>query len=126
MPPSNDKSSAGLREKATQQRVDELKHLQASLNGITGNGAPANPASEVLQRVTSYWWLELLAGIAWIVISVVVLKFNHASVTTVGILTGIMFLVFGAEEFVLASIDRRGRWLWAIFGVLLTASESSR
>ncbi len=122
MPFSHDNSSATLHEKVTQQRTDELNELRARVNGISGGGPAANPVTEVLQRVTSYWWLELLAGIAWIVISVVVLKFNHASVTTVGILTGIMFLAFGAEEFLLASIDRRGRWLWAIFGVMLTVS----
>jgi uncharacterized membrane protein HdeD (DUF308 family) len=122
MPSSHDNSSATLHEKVTQQRTDELNQLRARVNGISGGGPAANPVTEVLQRVSSYWWLELLAGIAWIVISVVVLKFNHASVTTVGILTGIMFLAFGAEEFLLASIDRRGRWLWAIFGVMLTVS----
>ena len=50
-----------------------------------------------------------------------VLKFNQASVVTVGVLTGIMFLLFAAEEFALAALDRSARWLWAIFGVLLTA-----
>ena len=34
----------------------------------------------------------------------------------------LMFLVFAAEEFVLAAVDRQTRWLWAIFGVFLTAS----
>ena len=50
------------------------------------------------------------------------LEVNHASVTTVGILTGIIFLAFGAEQFLLATIDHRGLWLWAIFGGLLTAA----
>ena len=113
--------SSPLREKNTEQRADELKQLLGTLNGTTGD-APANPVTTMLQRITSYWWVGLLAGIAWTVISVVILKFNNASVTTVGILTGIMFLIFAAEEFLLAAIDRRARWLWAIFGVLLTAS----
>jgi uncharacterized membrane protein HdeD (DUF308 family) len=56
------------------------------------------------------------------VIALVVLKFNHASVTTVGILTGIMFLLYAAENFLLAALAPRGGWLWAIFGVLLTAA----
>jgi uncharacterized membrane protein HdeD (DUF308 family) len=56
------------------------------------------------------------------VIAIVVLKFNNASVVTVGILTGIMFLVFAAEEFALAALDRSARWFWALFGVLLTAA----
>ena len=39
-----------------------------------------------------------------------------------GILTGLVFPVFAAQEFVLVAVDRHTRWLWAIFGVLLTAS----
>ena len=58
----------------------------------------------------------------WLVIAVVVLKFNHASVVTVGVLTGLMFLLFAAEEFALAALDRSARWLWIIFGVLMTAA----
>ena len=76
----------------------------------------------MLERVASYWWVELLAGVFWLLISVVVLKFNDASVTTVGILTGVMFLLFAAQESVLAAVDRPRRWLWAIFSVLLAVS----
>jgi hypothetical protein len=47
--------------------------------------------------------VELLLGVFWVVVALVVLKFNHASVVTVGVLTGIMFLVFAAEEFLLAA-----------------------
>jgi hypothetical protein len=36
-----------------------------------------------------------------LVVAVVVLKFNHASVVTVGVLTGVLFLAFAVEEFVL-------------------------
>jgi Short repeat of unknown function (DUF308) len=74
----------------------------------------------LLSQIARYWWVELLAGILWTVIAVVVLKFNHASVVTVGVLAGLMFLLFAAEEFVIAALDRNARWLWAIFGVLMT------
>jgi uncharacterized membrane protein HdeD (DUF308 family) len=34
-----------------------------------------------------------------------------------------MFLVFAAQQFLLAFVDQRAsRWLWAFFGVLLTAA----
>ena len=49
-----------------------------------------------LTQVARYWWVELLVGVLWVVIAVVVLKFNNASVVTVGLLTGIMFLLFAA------------------------------
>ncbi|MBV9319947.1 MAG: DUF308 domain-containing protein, partial [Mycobacterium sp.] len=86
---------------------------------------PAGPGfglGPVLEKVASYWRVELLLGVFWVVVSVVVLKFNQASVTTVGILTGLMFLLFAAQESVLAAVDRSRRWLWAIFSVLLAAS----
>ncbi|HEX3278621.1 MAG TPA: hypothetical protein VHR40_08870, partial [Thermoleophilaceae bacterium] len=38
------------------------------------------------------WWLRLIVGIAWCVAALVVLQFDEASVKTVGVLVGIMFL----------------------------------
>lgn len=64
-----------------------------------------------LAQVARYWWVELLLGVFWVVVAVVVLKFNHASVVTVGVLTGIMFLLFAAEEFAVAALDKGARWL---------------
>jgi uncharacterized membrane protein HdeD (DUF308 family) len=118
---AGNQSTQSLREKAEAQ-ADRLKDAVQSRNGHSDQDAVASPLFTPIEQVASYWWVELLMGVFWIVISVVVLKFNQASVTTVGILTGLMFLVFAAEEFVLAAVDRHTRWLWAIFGVLLTAS----
>ena len=69
-------------------------------------------------ELTRYWWLWLVAGIAWIVASLVVLQFDGASVTTVGVIIGVMFAVASAQQMVLAAIADSLRWLWATFGVL--------
>src|SRR5512133_1468524 len=58
------------------------------------------------REITRYWWLWLLAGIAWIVISLVILQFNDASITTVGVLVGLMFTFAGVQNLALASIPR--------------------
>jgi uncharacterized membrane protein HdeD (DUF308 family) len=77
---------------------------------------------DLVGRVAKYWWVELVIGAFWVVIALVILKFNHASVTTVGILIGIMFVLASAQEFMLAVFDRRWwRWLWALFAVFLLA-----
>jgi uncharacterized membrane protein HdeD (DUF308 family) len=77
----------------------------------------------VLERLTRWWWVELLVGAFWLAAAIVVLKFTHASVVTVGVLTGILFLGFAVEQFVLASLDDGAtRWLWGLFGVVLTAA----
>ena len=64
------------------------------------------------------WWLWLVTGVAWILIALVVLQFDAASVTTVGVLIGIMFLLSGFQQFVVAALAPGLKWLWIIFGVL--------
>ena len=65
----------------------------------------------------------MLLGVFWVVVALVVPKFNTRRWPPWGVLTGIMFLVFAAEEFLLAALDQgTSRWVWAIFGVLLTAA----
>ena len=101
------------------ESAQSIKEIASELNGPPGRRPVI---SDILAPVAQYWWVELLLGVLWLIIAVVVLKFNHASVVTVGVLTGIMFLLFAVEEFAFAVIDDRAtRWLWALFGVLLTA-----
>jgi uncharacterized membrane protein HdeD (DUF308 family) len=64
-----------------------------------------------LARLAGPWWIFLLTGIAWLIISVMVLRFNTTSVTTVGVLMGVLFLLGAFNEFVIASV--RSSWRWA-------------
>jgi uncharacterized membrane protein HdeD (DUF308 family) len=59
----------------------------------------------------------------WIVAAVVVLQFDQASVTTVGVIVGLMFLFGAVQQFVLAGVTEGGlRWVSLGFGVLLGAA----
>lgn len=74
------------------------------------------------RRLTGYWWVLLVAGVAWIAAALVILQFDDASVTTVGILTGVLFLGAGLENLAMARLDVPMRWAWALFGVLFLVS----
>jgi uncharacterized membrane protein HdeD (DUF308 family) len=77
-------------------------------------------AAETMRDVTGFWWLWLITGTAWIFVAVIVLQFDQASVTTVGIIIGLMFLFSGVEQFVAAGLAEGGaRWVAIGFGVLL-------
>jgi hypothetical protein len=77
----------------------------------------------VVRDITGYWWALLVAGIAWVVVALVILQFDHASVTTVGILVGLMFTFAGVQNIALASVPgMTARWAWALFGVLFLVS----
>ena len=77
---------------------------------------------ETARQITGYWWVGLVVGIAWLVISLVILQFDGASVTTVGILVGLMFTLAAIQNFALASVPASTRWVWALFGVLFLVS----
>jgi len=64
------------------------------------------------------WWLFLITGIAWLLIAMVVLRFNISSITTVGILLGALFLAAAINEFFISSVVDSWRWAHIILGVL--------
>jgi uncharacterized membrane protein HdeD (DUF308 family) len=74
--------------------------------------------AQVARRLTGPWWAYLLAGIAWVIISVIILRFNIASVATIGLLLGALFLLSAAEEFVLAAVRPTWGWAHALLGLL--------
>lgn len=84
----------------------------------TSDGVMETEAREALGALSRFWWLWLAFGIGWTLIAVSILQFDEASVTTVGVLVGIMFFISGMQNFVVASMTERGRWLFVLFGIL--------
>lgn len=85
--------------------------------------APAIPSlRQSARELTGYWWAMLAAGIAWVAVALVILQFDEASVTTVGVLVGFMFLGLGIENIALARLNVPMRWVWALFGGLFLVS----
>jgi uncharacterized membrane protein HdeD (DUF308 family) len=75
---------------------------------------------DAVGKFGSLWWLWIVFGIVWIVVALVILQFDDASITTVGILIGAMFLASGFQSLMVAGLLEGGaRWISAIFGVLL-------
>ena len=87
--------------------------------GMTGE--PTSIRDNV-REISGYWWLGLVSGIAWLVISLVILQFDAASVTTVGALVGVLFLLAGAQNVALTSVSAEHRWVPALFSVLFLIS----
>jgi len=71
-----------------------------------------------LWRLAGPWWLFLVTGIAWLIIAVMVLRFTPASINTVGVLMGVLFLLGGFNEFLEASMRHSWRWAHVVMGIL--------
>jgi uncharacterized membrane protein HdeD (DUF308 family) len=91
--------------------------MEASPARPEADGPPAlEEAGLALSRL---WWLWLVFGFFWILVALVILQFDQASITTVGVLIGIMFMISGFQQFALGSFV--GGWLQLVmwlFGVL--------
>lgn len=78
-------------------------------------------ARAAVRDVTDNWWLFMLTGLVWFVISLIVLRMNLASIATVGLLLGVVFLASGVEEFFVASVRSTWRWARILMGILFFA-----
>jgi uncharacterized membrane protein HdeD (DUF308 family) len=75
-------------------------------------------ATREVAGATQYWWVLLITGAAWILLSLAILQFNLTSVWSIAILTGIVLFMAGATEFGLASMAPSWRWAHVLLGVL--------
>src|ERR687898_599454 len=78
-----------------------------------------DPATrEALKGISRLWWLWIVFGLAWVTIGVVILQFDSASITTVGVLfliAGVIALISPENTFA-ALADILG-FLFLIVGV---------
>jgi uncharacterized membrane protein HdeD (DUF308 family) len=75
-----------------------------------------------LREGSRYWWVLLLTGIAWLIIAWLVLRANITSLTTVGILIGVLFIAAGVNEVMVGTAVSGGGWKflhWTMAVILL-------
>jgi hypothetical protein len=79
------------------------------------------------RAVGGLWWMWLLFGVFWLVVAYVVLQFDQASVKTVGVLIGFMFIAAALQQLVIAVFATGwARWVLVGFAVLSGSPRCSR
>jgi uncharacterized membrane protein HdeD (DUF308 family) len=91
--------------------------MSMRLQSLTGPGARGR-AETVLDQLSGPWWMFLVIGIGWLVISVIVLRFRLSSVVAVGVLMGVVFLGGWLTELLIASNRPQWRWAHALMAIL--------
>src|SRR5215510_6327906 len=66
----------------------------------------------IVREGARYWWVYLVSGIAWLIIAWLVLRLNQTSVTTVGVLIGVVFIGAGLNELGFAMLVSGGWKAW--------------
>jgi uncharacterized membrane protein HdeD (DUF308 family) len=71
------------------------------------------------RAASGMWWLFLITGILWLLVSLIVLRFDITSVASVGVLLGAVLIVAGVNEFMTMALRDMGwKWLHGLLGVL--------
>lgn len=73
---------------------------------------------ETVREATGMWWLFLVTGILWMLIALVVLRFNVTSIEAVGFLVGVILLIAGINEFLIVGVVQGWKWLHVLLGIL--------
>ena len=78
----------------------------------------------ITNRVSSaakYWWLGLVTGIAWLIVSVMIFRFDYTTVAAVSSLFEFVALAAGLNEFLIARMASGGwRFAHAALGAIFT------
>jgi uncharacterized membrane protein HdeD (DUF308 family) len=64
------------------------------------------------------WWWFLVTGIAWLLVSLTLFRFDVTSVATLGVMIGVLFLAAGGNEFAIAAVRRDWRSFHFVLGII--------
>jgi uncharacterized membrane protein HdeD (DUF308 family) len=76
----------------------------------------AAAAERTLARSLPPWWLVLITGIGWILVGLIVLRFDYTSVSAISILFGVVAIAAGVME--IGVLFMAAGWWKLLYGVL--------
>jgi uncharacterized membrane protein HdeD (DUF308 family) len=77
-----------------------------------------DPLGRFLSPFTDNWWLPLVTGVAWLVVSILIFRFDYTTVAAVAMLFGLVALASAMNEVLLASTSSRG---WRVAHLVFAA-----
>ncbi len=72
-----------------------------------------------MRELSKAWWIFLLTGVLWLVMSLIVFRMELSTVYAISILFGIIAIAAGIDEFLSLGVVHGGwKWLHGLLGVI--------
>jgi uncharacterized membrane protein HdeD (DUF308 family) len=84
--------------------------MSETLRQSTSTPGPVGRFFDEAASKTRFWWLLLITGAAWIVLSIVILRFDYTTVTAVAVLFGVYCLVAAVNEITIGAVSSSTGW----------------
>lgn len=85
----------------------------------SGPSSIFHEAVDEFGSMTKHWWLLLVTGVAWVVVAIVILRFDYNTVAAIAVLFGVFCFAAAANEVMVSAVTpSRG---WRILHWLLAA-----
>ncbi len=83
----------------------------------TGSLAQAE-AQAGIAEIGRRWWIFLVTGILWLLAAMIILRFDATSLAAIGVLLGVVIVIVGANELMIAALVPGWKWVHVILGIL--------
>ena len=67
-------------------------------------------AVDEVASTTKHWWLLLVTGVAWVVIAILILRFDYTTVAAIAVLFGVFCFAAAANEVMVSAVTSSRGW----------------